>query len=284
MDQLVGKVAVVTGGASGIGFALAKCFAVEGMNVVIADVEATALAKAAESLARRTPAECIGSVHVDVRDPAAVDDLADAVVERFGGVHVVCNNAGVAVGGMAWAVPAEHWRWVFDVNVLGVVNGIRTFVPRLIEQGEGHVVNTASIAGVVTGPALGPYIATKHAVVALSQVLRSDLGMMGSHVGVSVLCPAWVRTNIAGSERNRPSDVGHAEGANPPEVLSYIRAQVDSGIEASVVAQDVLEAIRRDQFWILTHAGSLATIRGHWQSIEEEMMKVDVGRDKGRGR
>src|SRR4029453_11370531 len=129
--------------------------------------------------------------------------------------HVVCNNAGVGVGGMAWEVPADRWRWIVDVNLLAVAHGIRAFVPRMIEQGEGHVVNTASSAGILTGPAMSPYSATKHAVVALSESLHFDLQLSGAPVGVSVLCPEWVRTNIADSDRNRPDDV--AEIVMPPD-------------------------------------------------------------------
>src|SRR4029453_18795380 len=147
-------------------------------------------------------------------DAEAVDALGAATFDRFGAAHVLCNNGGVGVGGLAWNVPPDRWRWAVDVNLLGVARGIRAFVPRMIEQGEGHVVNTASSAGILTGPGMSPYFATKHAVVGLSESLHFDPQLTGAAVGVSVLCPEWVRTRIAESERNRPDDVAEVEA--PP--------------------------------------------------------------------
>ncbi|HLM64031.1 MAG TPA: SDR family NAD(P)-dependent oxidoreductase [Acidimicrobiales bacterium] len=209
MESLEGKVAVVTGGASGIGLGLARRFLADGALVTIADVEDAALGEAAAALSDEHGGDRVLAVRTDVRDPEAVEALAEATFERFGTAHVVCNNAGVGVGGLTWTIPADRWRWIVEVNLLGVANGIRSFVPRLIEQGEGHVVNTASSAGILTGPGMSPYFATKHAVVALSESLYFDLQYVdgGDGVGVSVLCPEWVRTRIADSERNRPEDV-----------------------------------------------------------------------------
>lgn len=272
MDELTGKVAVVTGGASGIGLALARRFATEGMKVVIADVEKDALDAAADELGGEFGAENVAAVPTDVRDPEAVEALAAATFDRFGTAHVVCNNAGVAVGGISWEIPADRWRWIVDVNLMGVVNGIRAFVPRLIEQGEGHVVNTASIAGMVTSPVMSPYLATKHAVVAISESLHFDLTMTGNGggVGVSVLCPEWVRTRISEAERNRPDEVsamavpeGMEEGAGP----SIIGGLVDAGIEPAEVAGKVLDAIRDRTFWIFTHDVSQAHVRARFDAI-----------------
>jgi NAD(P)-dependent dehydrogenase (short-subunit alcohol dehydrogenase family) len=274
MQDLEGKVAVVTGGASGIGLALARRFAGEHMRVVLADVERAALAKASNELADEFGAEGVVGVLTDVRDDDAVDALAAAAFERFGAVHVLCNNAGVGVGGLAWTVPADRWRWAVDVNLLGVARGIRAFVPRMIEQGEGHVVNTASAAGILTGPGMAPYFATKHAVVALSESLYFDLQLTGGTVGVSVLCPEWVRTNIADTERNRPSDVAPAEpgpvsglDVDPDMVRAVIQALIDAGIDPDNVAGQVVDAIRTGRFWVLTHPATVESARKRWDAI-----------------
>ena len=272
MEDLDGKVAVVTGGASGIGLALAHRFARDGMRVVVADVELAALDKATDALADQFGADDVAAVVTDVRDPSAVDALAAATFERFGTAHVLCNNAGVGIGGLAWTVPADRWRWIVEVNLLGVAHGIRSFVPRMIEQGEGHVVNTASAAGILTGPAMSPYFATKHAVVALSESLHFDLQLTGGAVGVSVLCPEWVRTNIADSERNRPEEVAPAEAAPGLEAdgdmfRAFVQGLVASGMDPDDIAAQVVDAIRTGRFWILTHPTTLPLARKRWDAI-----------------
>ncbi len=274
MQDLEGKVAVVTGAASGIGLALARRFAGERMRVVLADVERAALDKATTELADEFGADDVLGVLTDVRDDEAVDALAAAAFERFGTVHVLCNNAGVGVGGLTWTVPADRWRWAVEVNLLGVTRGIRAFVPRMIEQGEGHVVNTASAAGILTGPAMAPYFATKHAVVALSESLYFDLQLTTSAVGVSVLCPEWVRTNIADTERNRPADVAPAEPAavpgidvDPEMVRALIQGLIDGGIDPREVAAQVVDAIRTGRFWVLTHPTTVESARKRWDAI-----------------
>jgi NAD(P)-dependent dehydrogenase (short-subunit alcohol dehydrogenase family) len=268
MEQLQGKVAVVTGAASGIGLAMARAFAGAGAKVVMADIEDDVLEKAIADLP--AGAEAL-PVHCDVRSPEAVDDLAKAALDRFGAVHVVCNNAGVVVGGAVWEVPADRFRWVVEVNLLGVANGIRTFVPIMIEQGEGHVVNTASAAGLATGPGMASYFATKHGVVALTEALASDLAMAGiTSVGCSVLCPEFVRTRIHEAERNLPDDVTPA----PPdteEVASgraMFGAFVESGMEPDDVAAKVVDAVRTGTFYVLPHDTTLDLARGRWASIE----------------
>jgi NAD(P)-dependent dehydrogenase (short-subunit alcohol dehydrogenase family) len=270
MDDFTGKVAVVTGAASGIGLALATRFAGEGMRVVLADVERAALDRAAESLAGEFGADHVLAVPTDVREERAVEELAAATFERFGAAHVLCNNAGVGVGGLAWTVPADRWRWAVEVNLLSVAHGIRAFVPRMIEQGEGHVVNTASAAGILTGPGMSPYYATKHAVVALSESLYFDLNVVGAPVGVSVLCPEWVRTQIYESERNRPDGVAEMPGvAGPdsPTLGDFVKNLVDGGLEPSEVAGMVLDSIRTGRFWILTHPTTIATAQRRWDAI-----------------
>jgi NAD(P)-dependent dehydrogenase (short-subunit alcohol dehydrogenase family) len=268
MDVLDGKVAVVTGAASGIGLGLVTRFGREGMNVVLADVEREPLDRAAAALSDELGADRVLAVPTDVRHEDPVEALAAATFERFGTAHVLCNNAGVGVGGMAWTVPADRWRWIVEVNLLSVAHGIRAFVPRMIEQGEGHVVNTASAAGILTGPAMSPYYATKHGVVALSESLHFDLRLMETAVGVSVLCPEWVRTNIGNSERNRPAEVAEVEPPpNAPEIRPILEALVAGGLDPAEVAGRVVDAIRDGTFWIFPHDTTVPHARERWDAI-----------------
>lgn len=211
MKTLRGKVAVVTGAASGLGRAMALAFAREGMRVALADVDEANLAHTAQA-ARALGVEAL-AVRVDVAKGAEVDAFAARTVAVFDGVHVVCNNAGVSPVGAAWENSVADWEWTLGVNLWGVIHGVRAFVPQLIAQGEGHVVNTASVAGLISPPGLGVYNVTKHAVVALSETLQHDLRLRGANVGVSVLCPAYVPTGIADSERSRPSALANAPRA-----------------------------------------------------------------------
>jgi NAD(P)-dependent dehydrogenase (short-subunit alcohol dehydrogenase family) len=268
MDELDGKVAVVTGAASGIGLGLVTRFGHEGMSVVLADVEREPLDRAAAALSDELGADRVLAVPTDVRHEDAVEALAAATFERFGTAHVLCNNAGVGVGGLAWTVPTDRWRWIVEVNLLSVAHGIRAFVPRMIEQGEGHVVNTASAAGILTGPGMSPYYATKHAVVALSESLHFDLRLMQTAVGVSVLCPEWVRTNIGDPERNRPAEVAEIEPPpDAPEIRPIIEALVAGGLHPAEVAGRVVDAIRDGTFWILTHDTTIGIAQVRWDAI-----------------
>ena len=250
MQDLHGKVAVVTGGASGIGYALARRFASEGAGVVIGDVEAAALDRAVSEMGD-SGADVEGVV-TDVTDPAQMQALADAAVARFGGVHVFCNNAGVGGGGLSWEMPLSTWEWVIGVNLWGVIHGVRTFVPLLMQQTEAHIVNTASVAGLVAAPFMGPYNASKHAVVAISETLHHELAMSAPQVKVSVLCPGWVNTKIADSARNRPRHL--QEGAAPDaDAAALLRGFIEQGMPPGEVAAKVLDAMREERFWILTH-------------------------------
>ncbi len=257
MQNLAGKVAFITGGASGIGLAMADAFADSGMKLVIADVDTEALAAVAQSFrGRNVP---VLTLELDVTDRAAFAAAADRAYAEFGAVHLLCNNAGVYRGGALDRVTFEDWDWVLGVNVGGVVNGIQTLLPRMREQGRskgpaGHIVNTASMAGLSAGAGLGVYNASKYAVVGLSEALRADLAPHG--IGVSVLCPGMVRTGILDSERNRPAeraaDDAEAEQA-AREHNAFMQAMMASGIDADHVARIVLEGVRDNRFWLLSH-------------------------------
>jgi NAD(P)-dependent dehydrogenase (short-subunit alcohol dehydrogenase family) len=257
MKELNGKVAVVTGGASGIGRAMAERFAAEGMKVVLADIEEGALTRAESEM--RAKGAAVASKRTDVSRGEDVEALAAFTIDKFGAVHVVCNNAGVGVGGVTWQQTVKDWEWVLGVNLWGVIHGIRAFVPIMLQQGdECHVVNTASRAGLLTRPWLAMYCASKHAVVALSESLYHELALTGSKVKVSVLCPAVVNTRIGESERNRPDDLRDAAGAGVPAqqmqaMEQAFRALLATGLAPEEVAGAVVEAIRDERFYIITH-------------------------------
>ncbi len=255
MDDFSGRVAVVTGAAGGIGNALARQFAERGMKVVMADIGEESLGEAEQAL-RSGGAEVLGVV-TDVSDAESVESLARRAVERFGGVHIVCNNAGVggADGSPAWSLPLTEWEWVLGVNFYGVLHGMRSFLPMMVEAGVGHMVNTASFAGLRPTPTLAPYAASKHAVVALTETAFHELRAMQSPVGISVLCPAPVATNIADSYRNRPERFGGGAvpDADQQEFVDFLRAVLAQGLPPDFVADCVLEAIVENRFWILTH-------------------------------
>jgi NAD(P)-dependent dehydrogenase (short-subunit alcohol dehydrogenase family) len=248
MKSFDGRVAVVTGGASGIGLALARRFASEGMKIVIGDVEAPALDAAVNDL-KASGAEVEGIV-TDVSDAAQVQALADAAVERFGAIHIACNNAGVGSGGLSWEMPLSTWEWVLGVNLWGVIHGVRSFTPIVMQQEEGHIVNTASMAGLIAAPFMGAYNASKHAVVAISETLHHEMAMSAPQVHVSVLCPGWVNTKIYDAERNRPERL-QTEGTNMSGDL--LRGLLADGMAPADVAEKVFAAVRDEQFWILTH-------------------------------
>lgn len=265
MKELAGKVAVVTGAASGIGLAMTEAFLGEGMKVAMADVDPAALDDAAGRLA--AAGADVLPVETDVRDGASMRRLADATYERYGTAHVVCNNAGVSAAAAPWELSEGEWKWVLDVNLWGVIHGTRTFVPRFLEQGEGHIVNTASLAGLITG-VLSAYSVSKHAVVALSESTYFSLRMSGADIGVSVLCPGFVRTRIWESERNRPEDI--APSREPDDPLHELgKALVLGGIDPAEVGGAVVEAVKSDRFYILTHEGSEGAVARRMNDILE---------------
>ncbi len=249
--ELQGKTAVVTGGASGIGLATARQLASSGMNLVLGDIESEPLFAALEGL-RSEGANAIGVVG-DVSKEADVLALRDAALAEFGTAHVIFNNAGVG-GGPAIGTPKKVWDWVMGVNVDGVINGINAFVPIFLEQNEGHVVNTGSLAGLGGVPGMGAYCASKFAVVGISECLFHELQLSGKNVGVSALCPGFVRTRIHESHRNMPDElVNYTEKPATKAATGFASAAVNAGIDASEVAIAVETAIRNRLFWILTH-------------------------------
>ncbi|MCX7891531.1 MAG: SDR family NAD(P)-dependent oxidoreductase [Burkholderiales bacterium] len=269
IGNLAGKVAVVTGAASGIGLALARRAAAARMHVVLADIEEPPLAEAAEALAR-AGAEVL-AVKTDVRSADSVDALAARVRERFGAAHLVCNNAGV--GGVrcnAWEATVRDWEWVLGVNLAGVVNGVRAFTPMMLAHGEdAHIVNTASAAGFVAMAHTAPYAVSKHGVVAFSEVLYHDLRAAGSRIGVSVLCPAFVATNIWDAARNRPPELtDRAETEADRADKAAIKAILDKGrLSADDVAALAFDAVREDRFYVFPHPRILETVRTRMEDI-----------------
>ena len=271
MEELNGKVAVITGGASGIGLATARAFAAEGASIVIADIEAAALAEAEASLAASGP---VLAVSCDVSDPAQVDALRDAAVERFGTVHIVHNNAGVSTGGAVWTHTPEDWDWVLGVNLMGVVHGVRLFTPMMLDAARqdpawrGHIVNTASMAGLLTPPNMGIYNVSKHAVVSLTETLYQDLALVTDQVGASVLCPYFVPTGIGRSERNRPD----APAAPPTRSQLIGQAMNDKAVgsgkvTAAEVAQIVFDGIAANRFYLFSHPQALGNVQSRMESI-----------------
>jgi NAD(P)-dependent dehydrogenase (short-subunit alcohol dehydrogenase family) len=264
MEKLDGRVAVITGGASGIGLGIARAFAGAGARLALLDVEEGALAAASEGLAR-AGAEVVGA-RADVSDPASLEAAAERVLARFGRVHVLCNNAGVLTHGPLAESTERDWSWLVGVNLLGVGNGIRSFVPHIRAHGEGgHVVNTASVAGLLALPGLGIYAATKFAVMAISETLRAELAPEG--IGVSVLCPGGVRTRIHEAARNRPAAFG---GPDPSAGRAAATdAAVDHGMDPDRVGACVLRAVRRNDPYVLTHPEFRAPFAARVQAILE---------------
>jgi NAD(P)-dependent dehydrogenase (short-subunit alcohol dehydrogenase family) len=268
------KVVVITGGASGLGREFANVAAREGMRLVLADVQRDALERAANEL--KAQGASVIAMICDVRKGEQVQALADAAVAEFGAVHLLFNNAGVGSGGLIWENTEADWEWVMGVNVWGVIHGVRIFTKLMLDAAsrdpsfEGHIVNTASMAGLLNAPAMGVYNVSKHAVVSLSETLYQDLQLVGAPIGASVLCPYFVPTGISQSHRNRPEDVRMTQGPTASQLAAQAMTDkaVSSGkVTAVDVAEITFKAIADDQFYIYSHPGALAGVRERMEHI-----------------
>ena len=248
MYDVEGKTAVITGAASGMGLAMAWSFAGAGMSVVLADIDDAGLATAVDALTEAGH-RAIGH-RTDVRHEAELEALRDAALAEFGGVHVVCNNAGIGIGGAADEMSLDDWRWTLDVDLWSVIHGVRTFLPLLKEQGEGHISATSSLAGLSCGPMLGAYHVAKHGVVALMDTVRVELKVADSPVRASVLCPGPIDTEIVrSSRRHHGEDPGVGDGG----FMDQLEGHLEKGMDPAEVGDLVLDAVRNERFWILTH-------------------------------
>ena len=276
MKEFAGKTAVITGAASGMGFAMARRFAADGMQIVMADIEQTALKKAEKTL--QDEGATTLAVVTDVSDGSSVEALKDAALDRFNAVHVLCNNAGVFANGPIWETPENAWQWVLGVNLWGVIHGIRTFVPLMVEQDEGHVVNTASLAGLIAVPSSGAYNASKHAVVGISETLWHDLAAANSKVKVSVLCPGLVSTNIFMADRNWPERLGERPAGksalDPTTAGKLLAAQ---GMDPADVVELVYQAVVEEKFWILPHPELSPAIVPRFENAVKGVNPVSLG-------
>jgi len=255
MKEFKGKVAVITGAASGIGRGIAERCVGEGMKVVLADIDEANLTKAETEL--KAPGATVLGVRTDVSKRSNVEALARQALDAFGQVHLLFNNAGVAAGGAPWEATWNDWEWVIGVNLWGVIHGVKVFTPLMLAQNtECHIINTSSAAGLTVGGGSAPYAVTKHAVVALSESLYLTLQQQNSLVKVSVLCPGLVRTNIANAERNRPAELRNERVTMTPEMqarLAALNAAIEAGMPPLQVADAVFDGIKKQQFYILPH-------------------------------
>ena len=274
MKNFQNKVAVITGGASGFGREFAIIGARLGMKLVLADVQQDALDKTKAEL--EAQGAQVLAMRCDVRKAEQVQALADATMEKFGAVHLVFNNAGVGSGGLIWENSVADWEWVLGVNLWGVIHGVRVFTPLMLECAkkepgyEGHIVNTASMAGLLTPPNMGVYNVSKHAVVSLSETLYHDLQLVKAPVGASVLCPYFVPTGISQSHRNRPDDVKSDSGVTASQMASQLMSEkaVSSGkVTAAEVAEQTFAAIKENKFYIFSHPQALGNVQARMEDI-----------------
>lgn len=281
MANFKGKVAVLTGAASGFGLECARIGAARGMKLVLVDVQQDALDQAAEEL-RGQGVEVLAR-KVDVSDAAQMETLAAAVQERFGAPHLVFNNAGVGAGGLVWENTVADWQWVLGVNLWGVIHGVRLFTPLMLEAArrdpawQGHIVNTASMAGLLTPPNMGVYNVSKHAVVALTETLYQDLALVTDQIGASVLCPYFVPTGINSSERNRPQDLAASQLTRSQRIGQAMNDKaVSSGkVTAAQVAALVFDAVVSNAFYIYSHPQALAAVQTRLEDVMQRRNPCD---------
>ncbi len=284
MREFKDKVAVITGAASGIGKALAKRCLLYGMKVVLADLEEKPLIQTEQEM------KAIGgnvlAVLTDVSQAVEVEMLAQKTRDRFGEIHLLCNNAGVGVGGYIWECTLADWQWVMGVNLWGVIHGLRVFVPMMLEQNsEAHIINTASEAGLISTPGMGCYNVTKHGVVTLSETLHYELAQKNSLVKVSVLCPGFVNTRIMESERNRPTALQNPHDSLKPNpdlnwLLEAFQQAVRSGMSPEQVADEVFQGIRNEQFYIFTHLDFLPAVQTRMEDILQQRHPSELNWDE----
>ena len=287
MKTFAGRTAVITGAGSGFGLEVARLCATRGMNLVLVDVQADALDRAATEL-RGAGADTMAE-RVDVSDAAAMERLAAAVAQRFGAPGLVFNNAGIGAGGLIWENTLKDWEWVLGVNLMGVIHGVRLFTPMMLEAErrdpsyEGHIVNTASMAGLVNMPNMGVYNVSKHAVVSVSETLYQDLRLVSDRIGASVLCPFFVPTGIRDSGRNRPQELSNPAGT-PTRSQLIAQAMTDKAVgsgklSAAMVAQFVLDAVRDDRFYIYSHPNALGSVQTRMEDVLQGRNPTDPLKD-----
>mgnify|MGYP000726775907 CR=1 FL=1 len=282
MQQLEDKVAVITGAAGALGSALARQCAARGMRLAITDIDASALA-ATERALKAGGAQVV-SLAADVSQLQDIRALAELTLSAWGAAHLICNNAGVATTGPVWEATGADWDWVLGVNLRGVIHGVQVFTPLLLAQNEGHIVNTASVAGLISPPGLGAYAVSKHAVVALSECLHHDLLQKKSAVRCSVVCPAYFPSGIADAERNRPARLQAEDGKSLQRQAQEagLRRAVQSGrMSAEDIADMTLQAILEERFWVLTHPNILGAVRARMEDVLEGRNPTDPLEVKG---
>ena len=276
MTEIAGKTAFITGAASGLGFALAKDFAKRGANLMLSDRNGDGLADAETAL--KSMGANVDSILCDVTDVAQLRAAAQATLDAFGKVHIVANNAGVAINGQPGKTPIEDWRWIVDINLMGVVHGVEVFTPLLQSHGEGgHFLNTASMAGQVASPGMSPYNATKYAVVGYSEGLALELKNDG--IGVSILCPGWVKTKIHMTGFDRPSGLAKLEDATKDPNFQAMNAIIEGGLDADAVAAWTSECIEANRLYVFTHTDFAEAIEARFKRIEKD---YDAIKDDGR--